>query len=1105
MTRPTLRAGGWLVLGWALAAVSPTAAPADAIPRPEHPDPLAVREHWANLNGTWQFRFDPDDAGRDAKWFDPEAAGFDRSIVVPFGWESELSGVHDTSGNSKIGWYRRTFRVPDDFPKDQHVWLRFGAIDWQADVWVNGQKVVSHEGGYTPFEADITEALKRDADNVLVVRAFDPTDPSLPTGKQVGWYTPTSGIWQTVWLEARPVAYIDRLTIKTEIDPARVSIEVVSRDTATKAASVSMHSEDAAVKPASAELEPLAVTTINSGIAAEIHQGGKATITAPVHQPKLWTPDSPHLYDITLELKDADGKVIDSVKTYFGLRTIARGKLPGEDFERVLLNGEPIYLQGALDQSFNPKGIYTAPSDDFLKKDIELAKSMGTNFLRIHIKPDEPRRLYWADKLGMLIMEDMPNTWRQNEKARKAWEKTMREAVARDRNHPSIFAWVAFNETWGLGHPQYKQDEDTQKWVKDMVALIRELDPTRLVEDNSPCNYDHVAGTDLNSWHFYIDNHEAAAEHIDEVVEKSHPGSTFNYCPGEQMNTAPLINSEYGAVSAGGGDRDISWGFRDLTTLLRKHDKIQGYIYTELTDIEWEHNGFADYDRKPKKFGYEAFLPGMTVADLQGADFVGYDGPPAIVVKEGDLIPVELFVSHYSERDDAPTLKWWVTGVNADGETIATEPRERPVDWERYGVTKQKRIAFRIHEPFVGAVCLVLQDPVGRKIAANLVNVVVKPEAPAPRVERIDDHTVALRFAPGEFASARWSGGLATPEGKVAGQGEGSFVYKLKVPRDVAKAKPTEFHLHLEAAARAGRENVDWSERVNPQDYPQTDTRKFPSSMLITVNGRRVAGIALADDPADARGVLSHLKQVDHGSFGYFIETGHPLPNTAQADISAGHPLILRLSAPDDGGSANGLAIFGSDTGAFPFDPTLYLKTEDALPEDLGVDPKAPAAVETAASRRVAVLPTGEAGDGAPTWSYTTSEPVGDWKNPDFDVQAWKSGPAGFGTPGTPAIAVKTRWESPRIWLRNAIELPALGPDDALTLRLFHDEDVEIFVNGERLLRARGYVTSYQDIPLSESQKALFRPGRNLIAVSCRQTGGGQGVDLGFSLLRGAE
>ena len=225
---------------------------------------------------------------------------------------------------------------------------------------------------------------------------------------------------------------------------------------------------------------------------------------------------------MTLELKDAGGKVIDSIETYFGLRKISRGKFGDLPLERILLNGKPLYLRAALDQSFNPRGLYTAPDDDFLKRDMLIAKEMGLNCLRIHIKPDEPRRLYWADKIGVLIMEDMPNTWRQTPQARTAWERTMREAVVRDRNHPSIIAWVAFNETWGLGKPEdYKKDRNTQAWVARKVDLIRGLDRReRLVEDNSPCNYDHIVNNDLNSWHFYIDNHDRARRHIEGVVAK---------------------------------------------------------------------------------------------------------------------------------------------------------------------------------------------------------------------------------------------------------------------------------------------------------------------------------------------------------------------------------------------------------------------------------------------------------------------------------------------------------------------------------------------------------------------------------------------------------
>ena len=398
-------------------------------------------------------------------------------------------------------------------------------------------------------------------------------------------------------------------------------------------------------------------------------------LSLDVPEPRLWTPETPNLYAATLELGGMEPGETDRVETYFGLRTIGRGRYGDEPFERVLLNGNPIYLRTALDQSFNPKGLYTAPDEEFIRRDMEITKSMGLNGLRIHIKPDEPRRLYWADRAGILILEDMPNTWQQNPRARSAWEKTMREAVARDRNHPAIVAWVAFNETWGLGKPEdYKKDRDTQRWVGEMVQAIRTLDPTRIVEDNSPCNYDHIVDTDLNSWHFYIDDHRKAREHIQDVVDRTTPGSSFNYCPGEKQATLPLINSEYGAVSAGGGDRDVSWGFRDLTTQLRRHNRIQGYIYTELTDIEWEHNGLVNYDRTPKLFGYDAWLPDMRPNELLGADFIGYDAPPAIVGKPGETITVPIFVSHFSDRTFQPKLRWWVSGYD---ERAPTSSRRR--------------------------------------------------------------------------------------------------------------------------------------------------------------------------------------------------------------------------------------------------------------------------------------------------------------------------------------------------------------------------------------------------------------------------------------------
>lgn len=1083
-----------LATGLLLAALG--ASPAAEIPKPEHPEPQAVRKHWSNLNGPWDFRFDPADEGLKAGWHEPGRSGFDRTIVVPFPWESELSGIGQAKGAPKVGWYRRGFEVPADFPADQRVWLHFGAVDHRADVWVNGTKVAEHEGGYTPFSADVTEALRpRGEANVVVVRAFDPTDPELPTGKQVGWYTPASGIWQTVWLEARPATHIARWRVETTLDRATFHVELAGRQVGGYALAEVVSDDPSLTKPR------LQLPAADGDPARD-----RAALEVVAQEPKLWTPETPHLYKVTLQLRGKGGEVLDAVETYFGLRTIARGTYGDEPFERLLLNGKPFYLRAALDQSFNPRGIYTAPSDEFLKGDIELAKRSGLNALRIHIKPDEPRRLYWADTLGVLIMQDMPNTWEQSPKARKAWEATMREAIPRDINHPSLFAWVAFNETWGLGHPEpYKADKDTQRWVKAMVAAIRQLDPTRLVEDNSPCYYDHVEGSDLNSWHFYIDDHADARRHIEEVAARHEPGSTFNYCPGERMNSAPLINSEYGGVSAGGGDRDVSWSFRDLTTLLRKQPKIQGYVYTELTDIEWEHNGFADYDRTAKTFGYDAFVPGMTVADLQGADFVGYDGPPAIVARPGETVRVPVFVSHYSDRTTPPTLRWWVTGHDNLAEKVEVEPRERPVEWVAYGVkTQEKPVAFKVNAPFVGAIGLELVDEQGKRIAANFINVVIRPDAPQPRLERVDDRTALIRFAPGDFAARKWTGPSDSKGGKVAGRGTGYFEYRIRVPEAIARAHPTELHLWFEASARAGRERVDWPERTNAQDNPQTDATKWPSSLKVSIaGGRWEQDVTLEDDPADARGVLSHLARVDHGSHGQVVEVHAPIFARTRTELLEGQPLVIRLEVPDDAESPGGLCLFGADSGRYPLEPSLAIRTEQDLPADLGAGPDAPIAVDRAADRERVPLAAADRAPGGPAaWAFTTQDPGAGWAEAGFDAAGWSRGPAGFGTRGTPAIRVGTVWDTPEIWLRTTVDLPGLSADDELTLRLFHDEDVEVHVNGRKLYEERGYTTSYREVPLDAARTALFRPGLNVLAVRCRQTGGGQGIDLGLGWLK---
>jgi hypothetical protein len=836
--------------------------------RPEHPRPDFERAQWISLNGQWDFGFNDK---------------FGSKITVPFCWESELSGIKEM--HETTGWYRRSFRIPSEW-SGKHAWLHFDAVDEEAQVWVNGQDLGTHHGGYSPFKFDLDKIAKPGDNATVVVRVVDTTDQELPVGKQTpGWYTYTSGIWQTVWLEARPEHYIKSFTVTPRRDGERWFIDVDAMGDITGSLQIS------------------GITSIPFKF-----ENGRALGAMEIRNPKLWSPDSPYLYDIGL----AAGE--DRVKTYFGLRTISRGRFGDLPHESIFLNGEPVYWRGALDQSFNPKGIYTAPSDEFLKHDIELAKQAGIQFLRIHIKADEPRRLYWADKLGVLIMQDMPSASFQNPAKRSAWEETMRATMARDRNHPSIFAWVAFNETWGLSYfhnsqPAYPQNPDTQKWVEAMWKEMKTIDPSRLVEDNSADKRDHVA-SDINSWHFYIDDYARAKAAIEEVVAKTFAGSTFNFVKDRVQDTAPLINSEYGAVSAGGGDRDVSYGFHFLTNELRRHEKIQGYIYTELSDIEWEHNGFYNYDRSAKEFGYDEFVHGMTIRDLQGEDFVGYDGPP-VMKAPAFMLPV--FVSHFSARSDQATLRWWLIGTDDFGAPVITVAQTQPVKLERGRVTSQTPLEVRVpgSRPFTGAVGMDLIDSTGKRMAANFVNVSTR-SALSPRIEVIDAHTIALRFSPVEVREQGPDSGIHAGKFWAAGQAE--VAYRVTMPDWVIAAGPEKIEFVAEMGTHAGTAKLDWPWRQKVVDYPQTDGHKYPGEVHVLIGGADAGKVMLADDPADIRGFLSSAAGFHHASYGYLTRVSAMAPKGAT-------DLTIRIEA------TKGISIYGEGMGRYGFDPVVIVHT----------------------------------------------------------------------------------------------------------------------------------------------------------------------------------
>ena len=438
------------------------------------------------------------------------------------------------------------------------------------------------------------------------------------------------------------------------------------------------------------------------------------------------------------------------------------------------------------------------------------------------------------------------------------------------------------------------------------------------------------------------------------MVRDTRPGSAMNYVPGRVQGDEPLLVSEYGGLGAGGGDRDVSWPFRFLTTLLRQHELIRGYVYTELTDVEWEHNGLVNYDRTPKEFGYDAFVPGMTVADLQGADFVGYDAPPILETSPGDRFSLPVFVNHGSERRDTPVLRWRIVGMDDLGHSVATESRELPIAWQPHRVTFQNPLAVSVPggRPFVGAVTLELIDNEKERIAANYVNLIVRPAAvgvaeegasPAaqsPRVEILGPRLAVVRLSPDDFAAFR-SDSLPVerlrPCGKLQSPGNCEVRYDLALPKFIRDAAPTEVVLLAELATKADDERLDWPARRNKEDYPQTDQRKYPGVVSVSLLDKELWRIDLPDDPADARGVLSYQQRERHGSYGYLIQKKVDLAQDAamreQLRSAAIAPLTFRAvgNAKEDKRGGHGLSIYGERLGRYPIDLTLLIRTTNDL------------------------------------------------------------------------------------------------------------------------------------------------------------------------------
>jgi beta-galactosidase/beta-glucuronidase len=584
------------------------------IPRPEYPRPQFRREGWTNLNGEWAFAFDDSDAGLADGWqsITPEelrtdGSPFDRQIVVPFCYQSKHSGIGETAFHDVV-WYARTF----DYPSlgDERLLLHFGAVDYRATVWVNGGRVASHEGGHTPFSADVTHALTA-GENVLVVRAEDPSrDVTIPRGKQYWkektegiFYTRTTGIWQTVWLEPVNRSRIDTLRFTPDVDTAsidvEVSIEAIEREMSLRA-TVELDGEQVLE-------DTISVRSSLVERSLPLLRRGEAPDTPHLADwpgPALWSPEHPTLYDLRLELLDPDGEVLDSVESYFGMR-----KIEVKD-GKVLLNDRPLYQRLVLDQGYFPEGILTAPTDEDLRRDVELAKEMGFNGARKHQKVEDPRWLFWADTLGFLVWGEMANAYQYSTGYVRRMTAEWQEAVMRDYNNPCIVAWVPMNESWGV--PDLASDRSQTEHLLALYHLTRSLDPTRPVVSND--GWEHAI-TDLCTIHDYRDAEALARSYTTpESAVAAEPANRPVYVPGYAYRGEPILITEFGGIAFSAEESGAEgWGYsivadadefleryESLVEALLRSSSVQGFCYTQLTDVEQEINGLLTYDRNPK-------------------------------------------------------------------------------------------------------------------------------------------------------------------------------------------------------------------------------------------------------------------------------------------------------------------------------------------------------------------------------------------------------------------------------------------------------------------------------------------------------------------------
>jgi len=574
------------------------------IPRPEHPRPQFKRETWQNLNGEWNFAFDGQNEGEKNRWF--KAEEFETKIMVPFTFETKASGIADRSEHNYI-WYQRKFRV--NVESNKNVILNFGAVDYLTKVWINGYFVGSHSGGYDSFAFDISNFVDYQAENNIVIKVEDSRSKTQPRGKQtykeenfLCWYTRTTGIWQTVWLEyVEQDLYLENIKITPDLDQREVELEYNFK-ASNFAGDYELITE---IKFEGELIQKLAFNVDRRDYKFKISLDDKNS------QIKLWSPSRPDLYDLEIKLLK-DEKIVDQVSSYFGMR-----KISIED-DKIFLNNQPLYQKLILDQGYWPDTLLTPPSDQAIKRDIELTKKMGFNGARKHQKIEDDRFYYWADKLGLLVWAEIGSTYKYNDQAVENFSSQWLRVVKELYNHPSIITWVPFNESWGI--EAVKTSRKQQSFTESIYYLTKSIDNQRPVIAND--GWEHTV-SDIITFHDYVESKDELKEtylknwekllQIKEIFNDQLyiEGGKFIMADNYQYRGQPLIFSEFGGIAF---QDEEGWGYgeqvqsqseliermKKIMEIIRAADYFEGYCYTQLTDVEQEKNGLLDENRVPK-------------------------------------------------------------------------------------------------------------------------------------------------------------------------------------------------------------------------------------------------------------------------------------------------------------------------------------------------------------------------------------------------------------------------------------------------------------------------------------------------------------------------